>query len=156
MLNRIAAGAAITALPWGGFIAFAIADMGCLAITCLALTAIALVWMFAPYIPVLRGWLPAVRKIEQLEVFWAEGSRLRHQRVPDLEAACREDAAWAEKVREWIESAISHVDAEAFRVASATVNHHSTNTSQDLRIQGLEGKMEYLLSLRADQWRRIH
>ena len=123
-------------------------------------TVAILLWGFAPHIPQLRRAVPAARRVDQLETFWAEGHRLANELVEtieDLPHWLKAQENWYAQVGDWIERHLSKVEAERFRRPDMqSVSFElAQNDQHNHRLMLLSAELPELIRLRDEQQAKL-
>jgi hypothetical protein len=156
MLGRIPSAATVAALPWAGVLVAATSgSVLWVAIGTLVTLAI-LLWGLAPHISWLRRLVPAVRQVDQLETFWAQGHELAREwiEVPEeLDGWFDRQKAWQDEAADWIEGNISKVEAERFRrpAVSSASYENAFNDVHLRRLRIANSGLSDLLRLRDEK-----
>ncbi len=116
-----------------------------------------LLWTFAPWIPWVKGRLPAARRLAYLEGAWVYGRRITEQGVDlqvDLDQLRQRHGDWSALTVEWIGAHISVVEGERFRhpAAISPDRWNPTLGGQHARLlDEMHSQLDVLIRLRDEQ-----
>jgi hypothetical protein len=153
VLGRIPTGSAFAALPLAAALTAATQGWCWILWAASALVALTLAWTFAPWIPYVRGFVPAYRRLQRLEAFWVEGQSFSRRAVhSDAELATwqRDCVDWQRRTLTWVEDHISPVEAARINRVSVSSVHWSGayNDAHSDGMSAMDAKLDELIRLR--------
>jgi hypothetical protein len=157
VLGRIGSGSTVAGVGVGCVAVALSEDQRFLTWLFACLTVVVMAVTLAPWIPLVKNWLPSTRRRKQLEGYWAEGHELAYEPADthewrDYKART---AGWASKVHDWLKANISPLEAEMFKqptdVSYKRAHSGTFSDSISARRELMRAQLAVLRRIRDDQ-----